>query len=99
MPHVAIHLCDDLAGHLRNYGQLTVCTNNRNWVSNLNNQLIDDLTHSEDASVSNFLILLKTRSQDGSAAVDIIDNKLVSAIRDARQGKGCIDDISGLCMN
>ena len=96
VPHVAIHLSDDVAGHLRNYGQLTVCTNNRNWVSNLNNQLIDDLTHSEDASVSNFLTLLKTRSQDGSAAVDIIDNKLVSAIRDARQGKGCIEDISGL---
>lgn len=96
VPHVAIHLSDDVAGHLRNYGQLTVCTNNRNWVSNLNNQLIDDLTHSEDATVSNFLALLKTRSQDGSAAVDIIDNKLVSAIRDARQGKGCIEDISGL---
>lgn len=34
-------------------------------------------------SVSNFLTLLKTRFKDGSTAVDIIDNKLVSAIRDA----------------
>ena len=96
VPYVAIHLSDDIAGHLRNYGQLTVCTNNRNWVSNLNNQLIDDLTHSEEPSVSNFLALLKTRSQDGSVAVNIIDNKLVSAIRDARQGKGGIAEISGL---
>lgn len=96
VPNVAIHLSDGVAGHLRSYGQLSVFTNNRHWVSNLNNQLIDDLINSENESVVNFLALLKTRSQDGSDAVEIIDNRLVTAIREAREGKTSIQEISTL---
>ena len=96
VPHVAIHLSDEIATHLRSYGQLSVCTNHRNWVSNLNNQLLDNLLHTEDAPAPHFLTRLKTRSQDGAKAIEIIENTLVPAIRDARQGKSCVHDISGL---
>ncbi len=96
VPSVAIHLSDDIAGHLRNYSQLTICTNNRHWISNLNNQLIDDVNQLDNVVSHNFLTLLKARSQDGSGAIKIIDDILVPAIREARQGGSGIHEISGV---
>ncbi|WP_301099656.1 hypothetical protein [Otariodibacter sp.] len=96
IPNITIHLSNEIAQHLRKYSQLTTFTNNRHWISNLNNQLIDDLINTHSEGGVDFLQFIKTPSQNGSMAIEIIDNNLIPEIRDAREGKANISDISSL---
>lgn len=84
IPNITIYVCQDIANSLRKYVNLPICSNNRQLISSLNNQLLDDLIHDQGQSFRDMMRSISTRVQDGSKAVKIIDESLVPAIREAR---------------
>ena len=96
IPHVEIHLASDLAQTLMRFTSMLTFCNNRALISDLNIQLLEALLEQQDAEQYDFIAQLMTPTQTGDQAVEIIDNRLVPAIREARRCTGGSDGISGL---
>lgn len=85
VPHVEIHITKELATVLTKFTSLPEYTNNKQQISELNNQLLDDLQNRNADEGIDLLSLLMTPQQTGDQAVDLIDGSLVPAIRRARE--------------
>lgn len=85
VPEVEIHLTRELAEVLIKFASLPVYLNNKQQISDLNNQLLNTLSGTQDEGDSQLLSLLMTPQQTGEKAVKLIDSYLVPAIRKARE--------------
>jgi len=85
VPHVEIHLSKELATDLTKFAALPEYTNNKQQISDLNNQLLEELQSRKDDENVDLLSLLMTPQQSGVRAVTLIDSGLVPAIRRARE--------------
>lgn len=85
VPNVEIHLSKELANILNKFSSLPVYINNKNQISDLNNQLLDELLERNECEQIDLLALLMTPQQKGELAENIIDVKLVQGIREARE--------------
>ncbi len=75
-----------MAGTLSKFASEPIFTNNRRLISDLNIQLLEAVQEKREADQPNFIEQLMTPPQTGEKAVDIIDDKLIVAIRDSRNG-------------
>lgn len=96
IPRVEIHLASDLAQTLVRFTSMPTFCNNRALISDLNIQLLEALLKQQDAEQYDFITQLMTPTQTGDQAVEIIDNRLVPAIREARRCTGDSGGTSGL---
>ncbi|MEL6441485.1 MAG: hypothetical protein AAFQ80_19810, partial [Cyanobacteria bacterium J06621_8] len=87
IPQVDIYLTSTLAGALSKFASQPIFNNNRRLISDLNIQLLETVLEKREAEQPNLIEQLMTPPQTGEEAVDIIDNKLVVAIRDSRNGE------------
>ncbi|MEM9004593.1 MAG: hypothetical protein AAGE59_13860 [Cyanobacteria bacterium P01_F01_bin.86] len=85
VPKVEIHIYQHLAKVLTKFATLPVYLNNKGQISDLNNQLLQELQQRNEAEQVDLLALLMTPQQRGELAEDVIDAKLVPAIRAARE--------------
>lgn len=85
VPEVEVHLTSRLAGELIKFASLPDYLNNRQQISDLNNQLLQSLLNTQDDKDVDLLSLLMTTPQSGERAVELIESVLVPAIRNARQ--------------
>ena len=95
VPKVTVHVCETLAVHLERYTQLPVCSHNRHWMSDLNNQLLDQLLITNQKKQS-LMALLMTQVQNGQQAVEMIDQQLIPALGAVRAGKLALDEVQTL---
>lgn len=96
VPHVAIHLCQEIAANLTTFAYFPICANNRAWISGLNNQLLDDLIQHHQSRPDHQAHKFMTQQQRGDLAIQIIDQQLIPAIRSVREGKQALEPISRL---
>lgn len=98
-PHVEIHLASDLAQTLVRFTAMPTFGNNRALISDLNIQLLEAILEHKDTEQYDFMTQLMTPTQAGNQAIEIIDNQLVPAIREARFRANSNDEIGRLWHN
>ncbi|MGB3292733.1 MAG: hypothetical protein WBB01_07105, partial [Phormidesmis sp.] len=94
VPQVDIYIAPTVANTLTRFASMPMFTNNRSLVSSLNIQLLEALLDRRSAEENDFLAQLVTPTQPGKQAVEIIDGKLVPAIRESRKEGSNVDEIA-----
>ena len=93
---VSIFLCHSIAQDLIKFTALPLYANHKHLLSDLNKKLLDTLLVDSEKSSNDFFSTMFTPVQSGEKAVQIIDDKLVPAIRNSRLGSNNVEDIAKL---
>ncbi|MGP9800492.1 hypothetical protein [Rheinheimera sp. NSM] len=96
VPSVEIHLSEELAKVLTIFASTPEYINHKNQISDLNNQLLEELTSRQDSKDIDLLSMLMTPQQNGENAVEIVEMNLIPAIRASRESASDTKGISDL---
>ncbi|MEL7141730.1 MAG: hypothetical protein AAGL08_05855, partial [Cyanobacteria bacterium J06573_11] len=94
VPQVNIYTAPTVAKTLTRFASMPMFTNNRLLISSLNIQLLEALLNRQSSEENDFLDQLMTPVQSGERAAEIIDDKLVPAIRESRIEGRDVDEIA-----
>ena len=94
VPQVDIYVAPAVANTLTRFASMPMFTNNRLLTSSLNIQLLEALLDRQSSEENDFLDQLMTPVQSGERAAEIIDDKLVPAIRESRMKNSSVDEIA-----
>lgn len=96
VPKVDVYVSSTLADTLARFASMPMFTNNRRLVSDLNIQLLEALLAQRNEEEADFLTQLLTPTQPGKMATEIIDSRLVPAIRDSRNNQNNVEELKRL---
>lgn len=98
VPQVDIHLTSTLADTLTQFTSMPIFSSSRLLISELNIQLLEGLLKRRNVEEDDFIQQLLTPAQSGEKAVEIIDDRLVPAIRKSRNSESDTDELEKLWL-